>query len=448
MVAVLLTLLAFIIVFGVIVFVHEFGHFIMAKAMGIRVEVFSFGFGPRLIGFKKGPTDYRVSLIPAGGYCKFLGEGVVNPGQDLAPDDYNAKKRWQRFLVIFTAPIANIILAVVLVSGVNMVGVDTPAYLDQPPDIGWIEPGSPAEKAGLRPDDLIVSLSGQRVKTWSDVELAVGSQPDTTIRVGIVRGGRPEEVTLRTENLREEKKSQYDLGYAGFYGKIMTQVRMVTRNSPAEKAGFEPGDIIQGINGQRVYFYKFVETLEKNPGKPLEVTVLRAGQPVTLTVTPKLESGVGKIGIMQAPQSVKKRYGFFTAIDQSVKENSKLVTLLVDVIRKLFTGQTSTRQLAGPIEIANFSYAALRLGLVALISWIALFSLQLGVINLIPIPVLDGGQLFVLIIEGIIRRDLNPRLRQIWMNIGFVIFIFLIAFTILNDIVRRLPHGWRSLVPF
>jgi regulator of sigma E protease len=238
------------------------------------------------------------------------------------------------------------------------------------------------------------------------------------------------------------------MGYAGFFGKILTQVRMVSKNSPAEKGGLRPGDIILQINGQPVYFYKFVEILEKSPGQALPIVVDRNGAQVTLTITPRSEGGVGKIGIMQVPKSVKKKYGFFISIGQSVKENIKLVTLVVDVIKKLFTGEASTRQLAGPIEIANFSYAALKLGFVALISWIALFSLQLGIINLIPIPVLDGGQLFVLIIEGIIRRDLHPKVRQIWMNIGFVIFVFLIAFTILNDIVRRLPHGWRSLVPF
>lgn len=448
MVSLLMTLLAFIIVFGIIVFVHEFGHFIMAKAMGIRVEVFSFGFGPRLLGFKKGTTDYRVSLIPAGGYVKFLGEGVYEPGKQLEPDDYNAKKRWQRFLVIAMAPVANILLAIILVAAVNMIGVDVPEYLDQKPVVGYIEPGSPADKAGLKPDDVILSLSGHAVKSWTDVEMAVGTQPDKTLPVEILRDGRPETVKLVTENLRTEKKSQYDMGYAGFFGKILTQVRMVTKNSPAEKGGLQPGDIILQINGQPVYFYKFVEILEKSPGQALSVMIDRNGEQKTLTITPRSEGGVGKIGIMQVPKSVKKKYGFFVSIGQSVKENVRLVTLVVDVIKKLFTGEASTRQLAGPIEIANFSYAALKLGFVALISWIALFSLQLGIINLIPIPVLDGGQLFVLIIEGIIRRDLNPKVRQIWMNIGFVIFVFLIAFTILNDIVRRLPHGWRSLIPF
>jgi regulator of sigma E protease len=448
MVSLLMTLLAFIIVFGIIVFVHEFGHFIMAKAMGIRVEVFSFGFGPRLLGFKKGATDYRISLIPAGGYCKFLGEGVYDPGKQLEPDDYNAKKRWQRFLVIAMAPVANILLAVFLVAVVNMVGVDAPEYLDQKPVIGYIEPGSPADKAGLKPDDVILGLGGHAVKIWTDVEMAVGTQPDKTLPVEILRNGQAETVRLAVENLRTEKKSKYDMGYAGFFGKILTQVRMVSKGSPAEKGGLLPGDIILRINDQPVYFYKFVEILEKSPGQALSVMVDRGGEMRTLVITPRNESGVGKIGIMQVPKSVKKKYGFFPAVAQSVKENARLVTLVVDVIKKLFTGETSTRQLAGPIEIANFSYVALKLGFVALISWIALFSLQLGIINLIPIPVLDGGQLFVLLIEGIIRRDLNPKVRQVWMNIGFVIFVFLIAFTILNDIVRRLPHGWRSLIPF
>jgi regulator of sigma E protease len=448
MISLLGTLLAFIIVFGVIVFVHESGHFIMAKAMGIRVEVFSFGFGPRLFGFKKGPTDYRISLIPAGGYVKFLGEGVVNPGTNLEPDDYNAKKRWQRFLVIGMAPLANVLLAVFLMAAVNMIGVDSPEYLDQKPVIGWIEPDSPAAKASLQSDDTILSLNGRKVATWTDVEIAVGIQPDKTLRVEVLRAGRPVTLELLTENLRTEKKSQYDMGYAGFFGKILTQIRMVTKGSPAEKAGLRPGDIILQIDGQPVYFYKFVEILEKSAGKPLEVVVDRQGEQKTLTVTPRSEGGVGKIGIMQVPKSIKKQFGFFAAIGQSLKENARLVTLVIDVIKKLITGEASARQLAGPIEIANFSYAALRLGFVALISWIALFSLQLGIINLIPIPVLDGGQMFVLMIEGLIRRDLNPKVRQVLMNIGFVIFVFLIGFTIMNDIVRRLPHGWRSLIPF
>jgi RIP metalloprotease RseP len=165
-------------------------------------------------------------------------------------------------------------------------------------------------------------------------------------------------------------------------------------------------------------------------------------------VTPRLEGGVGKIGIAQVPKSVLKKFGFFAAIGQSFKENLRNVFLIVRFVKDLFTGEASTRQLGGPLEIANLSFVAFRMGWMALLGWIAVISLQLGVLNLFPIPVFDGGQIFVLIIESVIRRDLNPKARQIWMQIGFVIFVALIVFVILNDIVKRLPNGWSSLLPF
>ena len=175
---------------------------------------------------------------------------------------------------------------------------------------------------------------------------------------------------------------------------------------------------------------------------------MRDGATVTIPVTPRREGSVGKIGILQSPESVFKKYGFFAAIGQSVRENLKNTFLVVQFLRDLFTGEASTKQLGGPLEIANFSYAALRMGWLAMISWIAVISLQLGILNLFPIPVFDGGQIFVLIIEAIFRRDLSPKARTIWLQIGFVIFIILIVFVILNDIVKRLPHGWGSLLPF
>jgi len=151
---------------------------------------------------------------------------------------------------------------------------------------------------------------------------------------------------------------------------------------------------------------------------------------------------------MQTPKSIVRKYSFGPALVQSVKENARLAFLVVNFVKDLITGEASARQLGGPIEIANFSYAAFRLGFLAMLSWIALISLQLGVINLFPIPVLDGGQILVLMIEGIIRRDLHPRVKQIIMQIGFAIFIFIIVFAILNDVVKRLPHGWESLLPW
>lgn len=439
------TVLAFLIVFGILVFIHEFGHFFMAKLVGIRVEVFSFGYGKRLIGFKKKQTDYRISVLPMGGYVKFLGEGIFEPGRALAPDDFMAKKRWQRFLVILMGSVMNIVLAIVIVAGINMAGVTLPEYLDQKPVIGWVEPGSPADKAGLRVEDEVLSIDNKKVPTWSDLELAVGTKPDQRLTLEIKRDGRVQSVEMVTG---KEKGTKYEIGYAGFAAKILTQVQVVSPGSPAEKGGMRAGDLIQAIDGQPINANKFLEVIEKSPGKELEFSLIRDGKPVTLSITPKLEGKIGKIGVLQSVKSVIKKFGFLAAIQESVKYNAKLFFMVIEVIKNLLTGQASAKQLGGPLEIANLSYATLRMGFMAFISWIAFISLQLGVFNLFPIPVFDGGQLFVLVLEGIFRRDFSPKARQIWMQIGFVIFIFLIVFIILNDIVKRLPNGWKSLVPF
>jgi regulator of sigma E protease len=249
-------------------------------------------------------------------------------------------------------------------------------------------------------------------------------------------------------DLRTESVTRYQMGYAGFQPRILTLIRMVLPKSPAEKAGLRAGDVILTIDGAPAYLYQFLDIIQKSAGKELQFTVDRGGEMLTLPVTPRREGDVGKIGISQDAKSVVKKYGFFAAVGQSFKDNLKNVFLIVRFIKDLFTGQASTRQLGGPLEIANFSYAAFRMGWAAALAWIAVISLQLGVLNLFPIPVFDGGQIFVLIIESIFRRDLGPKARQIWMTIGFVIFVFLIVFVILNDIVKRLPHGWGSLVPF
>jgi regulator of sigma E protease len=437
------TILAFTVVFGILVFVHEFGHFFMAKLVGVRVEVFSFGYGKRLVGVKKGETDYRISLIPMGGYVKLLGEGMFEKDRPVAPDDMMAKTRFERFLIMAMGSVMNLLLAVVIVAFMNGVGISVPEYQDEKPVLGWIEAGSPAEKAGLRVDDEILRIGGREVKTWSDVELAVGSKPDRLVRLEIRRDGGVLPVDLQTESV-----TRYQMGYAGFRGKILTQVQMVMSNDPAEKAGLKPGDVILTIDGKPIYLYQFLEVIKKSAEKKLQFSVLRDGETLNVPITPRLKGGIGWIGISPNEKSVLKKFGFFAAIGQSFKQNLRNVFLVIRFIKDLFTGEASTRQLGGPLEIANFSYAAFRMGWMALLGWIAVISLQLGVLNLFPIPVFDGGQIFVLIVEGIIRRDLGPKARQIWMQIGFVIFVVLIVFVVLNDIVKRLPNGWSSLVPF
>lgn len=439
------TILAFVIVFGILVFIHEFGHFFVAKLVGIRVETFSFGYGKRLIGFKGKETDYRISLIPMGGYVKFLGEGEAGTGGEgkLPDDHFMAKKRWQRFLVMVMGSVMNITLAILISTVINMIGVDVPAYQDQKPVVGWIDPESPAQKAGFRLGDEILSIDGTRVKTWSDVELAIGTKPDRPVTIEVRREGEVLALGLRTE-----KRTRYALGYAGFTGEFLTQVRMVKPGSPAEKAGLRQGDVILAVNGDPIYFYQFIGFIEKHPGRELEFLVNRQGERLTLRVTPQLEGKVGKIGIYQEPQTVQKQYGVFASIGQGIKENVRNAFLLIRFVKDLIVGQASTQQLGGPLEIASFSYAALQMGFLAMLSWIGFISLQLGIINLFPIPVFDGGQIFVLALEGLFRRDFSPKVRQIWLQIGFVIFVFLIVFAILNDFVKRMPNGWGSLIPW
>lgn len=435
------TLLSFGIVFAVLVFIHEFGHFFMAKLVKVRVEVFSWGYGKRLIGVKKGETDYRISMFPLGGYVKFSGEEVLDQKREMEPNDFMAKKRWERFLVMVMGSVMNVFLAVMLISIINMIGASVPEYQSQRPVIGWIESGSPAEQANLKIDDEILSINDKGTNTWRDVEIAIGTKPKRLIDLEIKRGERTLTVQLRTES-----KTKYEMGTAGFFGKIYVQVMVVNLKSPAEKAGMKAGDVILEINNEPVHFFQFVEIIENNPEKELEFLVEREGKPLTLLVTPRLEGEVGKIGIGQSIKQVTKKYRFFPAIVQSVKENTKLVFVLVDFVKNIVTGEASARQVGGFIEIANFSYVAFRTGLITFMGWIAFISLQLGIINLFPIPVLDGGQILVLSIEGLFRRDFSTKVKQIIMQIGFIIFAFLIVFAVLNDVARRLPNGWDSFL--
>jgi regulator of sigma E protease len=437
------TILSFIIVFGILVFVHEFGHFFMAKLVGIRVDVFSFGYGKRLFGFKKGDTDYRVSLIPMGGYVKFPGEDVYENNREVEPGDFMAAKRWQRLLTIVMGPIMNILLAIGLVAAINMVGAPVPVYQSQLPVIGWVEPGSPAEKADLHIDDEILSIDGEKTDTWSDVELAVGTKPKRIIKIEVKRGEKIFNVDLLTEG-----KTIHEMGYAGFFGKILTEIKMIVPGSPAEKAGLKPGDVILEIDGQPAFYFQFLEMIQSNPNVELNFRVQRGEDILNIPVTPRLKGEVGEIGIAQVIESIEESLGFFAAFSRSIKDNMRLTFLVINFIKDLVTGEATARQLGGPIEIANLSYTAMRMGLLALMSWIALISLQLGIINLFPIPVLDGGQILVISLEGIFRRDFSPKVKQIVMQIGFAIFIVLIVFIILNDVVKRLPNGWNSLIPF
>jgi regulator of sigma E protease len=435
------TLLSFVIVFGILVFVHELGHFFMAKLLKIRVEVFSWGIGKRLFGIKKGDTDYRISMVPIGGFVKFSGEEAFEEKRELAPHDFMAKKRWERFLVLLMGSVMNIFLALVLVSIISMVGVTVPEYSEQKPVIGWIGPGSPAEGANLKVNDEVLSINNRKTRTWSEVEIAVATKPKRLITIEYKRGEEILEVQLMTES-----RTRLAMGYTGFYPKILVQVIYIFPGTPAEEAELKVGDVFLAINGEYIYYHRFLEIVAENPGKELEFLVEREGEILTFHITPLLDGKVGKIGIGPGMKSELKKFGFFSAIGRGIKENWKLAFVLVNYVKDLATGEASAAQIAGPIEIARFSRTFFRMGFFALMGFIAFISLQLGIINLFPIPLLDGGQILVLCLEGLFRRDFSAKVKQTVMQIGFVMFILLFVFVILNDVARNLPKGWESFL--
>jgi len=435
--------LTFLIVLSIIVLVHEAGHFIAARLMRVRVEVFSFGFGKRLFGKRSETTDFRVSLIPLGGYVRLAGEEEYDP-QHLKADEFPAKNRGQRFFIMVLGAVMNVILAVILIAAVNMTGVETDAYKLEPAWIGFVEKGGPADKAGLRKGDCVTAVNGRRVKNWKDLELAVGTNPKEILRLDYQREGR-----LQSTELHVSTATRYEIGYAGFFWNLPAEIGQVEKNYPAQMAGLKSGDVIVGVNHAPVdNYFEFREILIASPGKPLQLSIKRGSTVFEVGVTPRDVQGVGILGFNVRIASRKVAYGFFQALGNSVRESVRLSRLTFDAIKKMIAGKLSPKNLSGPLEIARFSQQALRTGFSNFFMLIAFISLQLGLINLLPVPGLDGGHLMILSVETIIRRDLNQKLKTVLIYIGFSLLMALMVFVILNDIAKTLPHGWNSLLPF
>ena len=430
-------ILALIFVLGVMIFVHEFGHYAVAKFLKIRVEVFSLGFGRRLFGFRRGETDYRVSLLPLGGYVKMAGE---NPEDELtgSVEEFLSRPKLHRFAVAVAGPTMNILLALAITSVNLMLGVEVPAYLHEAPVVGSIAPNSPAERGDLRIGDRVLSVGTTETATWQDVEIAVGTAPRSPLVVSLQRQGQ-----VLTTSVTPESAGESEIGSVGMGPYIPSIVASVEPNSPAAQAGLMPGDEVIKVKSPAAEAFAFAQSarlIAENEGKPLEITILRGGEEFTRTITPARIRGDVRIGyVRQNPPSVMEKFGPGKALTESVARNYHLTLLTFSIVGKIVTGQASIKAMSGPIEIARYSGAAARAGLSPLLGFMGLISLQLGIFNLFPIPILDGGVIFLLLIESLIRRDLSLRVKERIFQVGFIFLILLMGIVILNDLNKSFP---------
>jgi len=439
----LISILAFVFVIGVLITIHEFGHFAVARLLGAPVEVFSIGFGKRIWGFERGGTDYRLSLVPLGGYVRIIGLGpdesdVVSgdtPSAELLP-------RWKRALILLAGPVTNIVAAVVFVALALTMGVETPVYLDEPPVVGWVEPGSPAEAARIEAGDVVRAVNGEPVELWRDLEVALLSSGKGPIELTVERDG-----SVSTIPITLDRESLYGFGVSGIEPRLEAVVQPGPGASPAAEAGIEAGDLIVAVNGEPVdQYYDLPRLIAPLPATEITLDVVRNGQPLQFTLTTRDEGGKGKIGVGPVLPTAIQKLDLLPALGTAAAECERMTYQTFRVIGRLFTGKESLRQVSGPVGIAQISGQAARSGVQSLIMLLGIISLQLGIFNLLPIPILDGGHLTIIAFESIVRRDLPMKVKERVLEVGFYLLILLMVVVLFNDIVRLLPEGVRQFI--
>jgi len=428
---------AFILVLGFLIFAHEAGHFMFAKLFRVRVLVFSFGFGKRLFGFRKGDTDYRVSLIPLGGYVRMAGD---NPEENIAgnDDEFLSKPKWQRFLILFAGPFMNVLIAIVFVAALAMVGTE---QLVTKPIIGEVLPNKPAAKAGLQTGDRILRINNEQVDDFDDIRMIVSMNAGSPLRVEYERNGVRRTTTLTPD--REESEFG-PVGRAGIGYGLEPVIGRIEPGSPAAVAGLRGGDRILSVNGKPVRALDdYTATSNDLKTKPLTVAVARGGQQLTFTIPASSDE---KLAVWRGviPQTKLFKLSLGPALQYSVEENWRMLKYAFSAIGRLFRAEGSVKELSGPINIARISGEMLRRGWIEVIGLMAMISLQLGIMNLLPIPVLDGGHIMILLIEGIARRDLSLRVKERIQQLGFAALATLMIVVLYNDVISnvlRLRNG-------
>ncbi len=435
------TLLAFIFELGVLVFVHELGHFLAAKRVGIRVLKFQLGFNPTIVSFRRGDTEYSIGALPLGGYVKMAGESPEEVERDeqgkavTHSDEFLSKTKWERFQVLIMGPVMNILLALVLTAVVLYQGIEKGAYDDQPVVVGAVEVGSPAAKVDIEPGDRIISVAGRTVDTWDQFLLAIGTKPNREVAIGLLRNGLEQTRTVTPGVLPGQ--SRFEIGDIGVFPKVHPHVALITGGSAAEKAGLKIGDVVLSADGQPITFsYQLSAFIAKHADQSIALAILRDGHQLTINATPAKTGSKGLLGIQIGDDTVKTKPGFGEAITLSVRKNIEFGRMIFQTLGGLFTRETSPKQLMGPIAIAQVSGESAQLGLIAMLTLMATLSLNLGLLNLMPIPVLDGGHIFIMALEGVARRDFSQAVKEKMLMAGFAVILMLMVTVIYNDLTR------------
>ncbi len=429
-----------LVLIGVMILVHELGHYWAARFFDVRVEVFSFGFGPKLFGFRRGETDFRFSLFLLGGYVKMTGE---QPGDESAndPRSFQAKPRWQRLIIALAGPAMNFVLAVALVTGMFMLHYPKPPEAILPGSIGYVEEGSPAARAGIRPGDRIIEIGGVRNPSWDDI-----------LMKELASAGRPLQVKVQRDHqiLNFQVTPVYDAeigaGRAGWRQELQIEVAALLDNMPAATAGIRPGDIILTVNGRPVRSTAVLhEEIHNSGGRPVELLIQRDGHRRRVLVRPKLTQISGQqrylIGVELRPRVIYGRLPIHQALVESVRHNVRSAGLILEFLKGIVERRMSAKSLEGPIRIAQLSGEAAREGAWPFISLMATVSLNLAVFNLLPIPILDGGVILLLLIEMTLQRDLSMAAREAAIKVGLLVLFAVVMFVLYNDLQKVLPAG-------
>lgn len=444
----MLTVVAGIVMLGILVFVHELGHFCVAKLSGVKVLKFSLGFGPRLVSRKWGETEYMICAVPLGGYVQMLGEGGGEEGEEaaagLSPEErrrsFAAQPVGRRTAIVAAGPFMNLILPFLVLPVAYLVGVNMPAFFDQPACLGYVAPETEGSAAGFRAGDCIRAINDEPVASWNEASKALISHAGSTLRFTVERGGERTVISMKPEDGGIE-----GLQSLGLLPRQEAVVGALAPGMPAQAAGMKEGDRIVAIGGERLQsWYDLKRLIQKGGGAPQTFTVQRGEELIDLSIKPVKEKTNGAdylIGIAPLQETVFKRFGPLEAIRAGAERTVELIHLTVVFIQKLFTGNVSTKSIGGPITVVQIAGQAAQTDLASILSVLAFLSIQLGILNLLPIPILDGGHLFFNFYELVLRRPLSLRAREIAQQVGLILILLLMILAFYNDIVRLFLGG-------